>query len=76
MKIIIIIKGYNNTDKMGNSKTTKENSSNKREEMKRKHTNNRMQEKPNDFWPKIREPRKHNEKGEWINNITKELVWL
>ena len=33
--------------------------------MTRKHTNNSMQKKQNDF-------EKHNEKAEWINNITRQ----
>ena len=40
-----------------------------------KHTNSRMQEKPNDFGLKYSN-KKHNEKAEWINNITKELKGL
>ena len=39
----------NNTEKTGHSKTTKENYTNNWVEMTRKHTNNRMQEKQNDF---------------------------
>ena len=35
--------------KTGHPKTTKENSTNKLGEMTRKHNNNRMQKKPNDF---------------------------
>ena len=38
-----------NTDKTGHSKTTKRNSTYKWGEMTRKYTNNRMQEKPNNF---------------------------
>ena len=49
--------------------------------MARKHTNNRMQEKPNDFGLKYgnqknkkqNKKQKHNEKADWINNMTKEL---
>ena len=40
--------------------------------MTRKHSNNRMQKKPNDFGVKYGN-QKHNEKAEWINNITREL---
>ena len=41
--------------------------------MTRKYTNNRMQEKPNDFGLKYGNQKKHNEKAKWINNMTKEL---
>ena len=40
-----------------------------------KHTNNRMQQKTNDFGLKYGN-HKNNEKVEWINNITKELEGL
>ena len=40
------------TDKTGHSKTMKENSINNSEMTKKKHTNNRMQKKPNDFGQK------------------------
>ena len=47
------LKGYReriqNTNKTGHSKTTKRNFTNKWGEMTRKHTNNRMQEKTNNF---------------------------
>ena len=43
--------------------------------MTQKPTNNRVQKKPNDFG-KIWQPKKHNEKAEWINNITIELEGL
>ena len=49
-----------NKDKAGHSKTTTENSTNKREEMTQKHTNNQMQEKPNYFGLKYSN-QKHNE---------------
>ena len=45
--------------------------------MKRKHPNNRMQNKPNDFGLKYgNHKKKHNEKAEWINNTTRELEGL
>ena len=44
--------------------------------MTRKHTNNRMQKKSNDFGLKNGNQKKHNEKVEWINNITRELEGL
>ena len=50
----------------------KENSINNWEEMTVKDTNNRMQKKPNDFGLKYGNQKKHNEKAEWINNITRE----
>ena len=50
----------------------KENSINNWEEMTLKHTNNWMQKKPNDFG----QPKKHNEKAEGINNMTRELEGL
>ena len=40
-----------------------------------KHTNNRIQEKPNDFWLKYGN-QKHTKKAKWINNITRELEGL
>ena len=43
--------------------------------MTRKHTNNRMQEKPSNFGLKYGN-QKHNEKAQWINNITKDLEGL
>ena len=52
-----------------------ENSTKKWEEMTRKHTNNRMQKKPNDFGLKCGN-QKHNKKAEWINNMTRELQGL
>ena len=39
--------------------------------MTRKHTNNRMQKKPNNFGLKYGN-QNHNEKAEWINNIIRE----
>ena len=54
----------------------KENSINNWEEMTVKHTNNRMQKKPNDFGLKYGDKRKHNEKAEWINNIERKLQRL
>ena len=53
----------------------KESSINIWEEMTLKHTNNRMQKKPNDFRLKYGN-QKHNEKAEWINNMTRELEGL
>ena len=44
--------------------------------MTQKHTNSRMQKKLNDFRLKYGNQKKHNEKAEWINNITKELEGL
>ena len=47
--------------------------------MTQKHTNNRMQEKPNEFGLKYgnqKEKKKHNEKAKWTNNMTKELEGL
>ena len=41
--------------------------------MIRKHTNNRMQKKPNDFGL---QPKEHNEKAEWMNNMPRELKGL
>ena len=41
-----------------------------------KHTNNRMQKKPNDFGQKYGNQKKHNEKAEWINHITRKLEEL
>ena len=42
--------------------------------MKIKYTNNRMQKKPNDFRQKYgNKKKKHNEKADWINNMTREL---
>ena len=41
--------------------------------MTRKHTNSRMQKKPNNFGKKIWQPKKDNRKAERINNMTKEL---
>ena len=58
------------------SKTTKENSINNWEGVTRKHTNNRMQKKPNDFGQKYGNQKKYNENAEWINNITRELEGL
>ena len=49
------------------------------EEIPIKHANNRMQKKPNDFGLKygnLQKKKKHNEKAEWINNITRELEGL
>ena len=43
--------------------------------MTRKHTNNRMQKKPNDFGLKYGH-QKHKEKAEWIHNMTRELIGL
>ena len=43
------IKGQNNIDKTGHSKTTKKNSTINWVEMMRKYTNNWMQEKPNEL---------------------------
>ena len=43
--------------------------------MTRKHTNNQMQKKPKDFGLKYGN-RIHNEKTEWINNMTRELEGL
>ena len=55
----------------------KENSINNWEEMTTKYTNNRMQKKPNDFELKYGDQKKkHNEKAEWINNMTRELEGL
>ena len=46
--------------------------------MTRKHTNNRMQKKPNDFGLKYgnQKKKKNNIKAEWINNMTRELEGL
>ena len=47
------------------------------EETPQKHTNSRMQKKPNDFGLKYNTPPKKNkEKAEWINNMTRELEGL
>ena len=56
----------------------KENSINNWVEMTIKHTNNQMQKKPNDSGLKYVPPpkKKHNEKVEWINHITRELEEL
>ena len=54
----------------------KVNSSDNRLEMTLKHTNNRMQKKPNDFGLKYGNQKKHNEKADWISNMTKELEGL
>ena len=43
--------------------------------MTRKFTNNRMQKKPNDFGLKYGD-QKHNEKAEWVKNMTRELKGL
>ena len=43
--------------------------------MTQKHTNNRMQKKPTDFGLKYGN-KKHNEKAEWIKNMTRELEGL
>ena len=43
------------------------------EEMNRKHINNWMQKKANDFGKKLWHQRKDNGKAEWIKNMTKEL---
>ena len=43
--------------------------------MTQKHTNNIANETKR-FWTKIWQPREHNEKAEWINNMTKELEGL
>ena len=53
----------------------KENSINNWEEMTIKHTNNRMQKKPNDFGLKYGN-QKHYENAEWMNNITRKLEGL
>ena len=53
----------------------KENSINNWEEMTLKHTNNRIQKKPNDFRLKYGN-QKHIEKAEWINNMIRELKGL
>ena len=46
--------------------------------MTQKHTNNRMRKKSNDLGLKYtpHQKKKHNEKGEWMNNMTKELEGL
>ena len=44
-------------------------------EITRKHTNNRMQKKPNDFGLKYGN-QKYNEKAEWNKNMTRELEGL
>ena len=54
----------------------KENSTNKCEEMTRKHTNNWMEEKLNDFGLKYGNQKNNIKKAEWINNMTKELEGL
>ena len=43
--------------------------------MTEKHTNNRMQKKPNNFGLKYAK-QKHDEKAKWINNMTRELKGL
>ena len=43
--------------------------------MTRKHTNNQTPKKLNDFWLKYGN-QKHNEKAQWINNMTRELEGL
>ena len=53
----------------------KENSTNNWKEMTRKHNNNRMQKKQNNFGKNMA-TKKHNEQAEWINNMTKELEGL
>ena len=53
----------------------KENFINNCKGMTIKHTNNRMQKKPNDSGLKYGN-QKHNEKAEWINHITRELEEL
>ena len=67
------VKQYRQT---GNSKTMKENSISNWEESTMKHTNNQMKKKPNDFGPKLWQQKKHYEKFEWINNITRKLERL
>ena len=60
----------NNTDKTGLSKTAKENSTNKWDEMSRKHINNQMQGKLKDLGRKYGN-QKHNERTKWKNNMKK-----
>ena len=44
--------------------------------MIRKHTNNRIQKKPNDLGLKYGNQENITKKAEWINNMTKELEGL
>ena len=44
--------------------------------MTQKHTNNQTPKKPNDFGRKYGNRKKHNEKAEWINDMTRELEGL
>ena len=46
----------------------KDNSTNNWEKMTRKHINNQMHEKPNDFELKYGNQKKYNGRAEWINN--------
>ena len=41
--------------------------------MTRKHTNNRMQEKPNNFWLKYGNQENMTKKAKWISNMAKDL---